>query len=103
MAFHPICGISPGFPQIHSEIPQNLELISEFKVLNTHTYFDLIYWTPICGKYLLDYFILDFFDNKSFIFYPSYEVLPNIKYKEHNLNSIICYEALNELIIAHNK
>ena len=63
MELHPICGISPGFPQIPSEIPQNLELIYKFKVLPTQTYsskqnnfnsFNLIYWTPICGKYFLD-------------------------------------------------
>ena len=65
-----MCGISPGFPKIPSEFPQNLELISKFEVLHRHTClsnrnnkehfinFNTTSWTSICGVHFLEGSIL---------------------------------------------
>ena len=36
--FHPMCGISPGFPKILSKFPHTFEQIFKFKVLPRMTY-----------------------------------------------------------------
>ena len=36
--FSAICDIFPGFLKFPLKFPQNIELISKFKVLSTHTY-----------------------------------------------------------------